>query len=656
MHIPVRYEDRTKISKIKNVEDGNKYLLAGKIIHNEVVYRGRRNLIVHIETLDASLFYLRFINFYPNQLKQFSVGKFVHAYGVVKKNLLNIEMVHPDATVFEDSDQKLPSSFTPIYSVTSGLGQKTIVKFIENIINDDECRQSLNFGSSENTIFKKLELWNCFLNIHKPNNSECLKTLNKYQTIFFKKLKYAELLAQRLFMQQIKQKNKNFLSNSYSQKNNLLKKIILKNLSFDLTNSQKKVISEIESDFKQQISMNRLLQGDVGSGKTIVGVIAASSILSDNNQVAFMAPTEILAKQHFYKLKEWLQDSNIVVSFLSGSVKGLKRKKIIENIENNETQFIVGTHALFQEGIKFKNLGLCIIDEQHRFGVNQRIELIKKGSQNNIFPHLLMMSATPIPRTLAMSFFADLDVSTISELPKNRIPIKTKLIRNTRRAELIEFIKKELIIGNQIYWVCPLIEESNKLDLKNVTSTYQELKNNLPEHRLELIHGKMNDSDKEIIMDKFQKNKVNLLVATTVIEVGVDVPNASLMIIENAERMGLSQLHQLRGRVGRGDKKSLCILLFKENLSENAKERLKIIFENLDGFIIAENDLRLRGPGEIIGTKQSGIPELRVANIVDDSSILMKVNDDCNYIKENLNEDITSYVDFWFSHKSYSNI
>jgi ATP-dependent DNA helicase RecG len=464
------------------------------------------------------------------------------------------------------------------------------------------------------------------------------------------------LLAQQIFLKFSRDKNIQKISQVFLSSNNHLKKLIQSGLPFSLTQSQKNVIEEIEKDLSTGKCMYRLLQGDVGSGKTIVAILAATNVLHMNHQVAFMAPTEILANQHFEKFKDWFGKTNVKVELLTGNIKGNKRKIILEEIEHGAVNLIVGTHALFQEIVKFNNLGLCIIDEQHRFGVKQRLDLMNKGKNNQYFPHQLMMSATPIPRTLSMSYFADLEVSTIKEMPRNRIPIKTKLIRESRRLELIEILKKELIKQNQIYWVCPLIEESDKLNLKNVTNTYEDFVKFLPDSEIGIIHGRMKESEKDQVMQNFINRKINLLVATTVIEVGVDVPNASVMVIEHAERMGLSQLHQLRGRVGRGHKESTCILIFKENLSENAKERLQIVYENIDGFVIAENDLRIRGPGEMIGTRQSGIPNLKVANLVEDADLVEEAHHDAEtYLKEH-QAFAKSYSNLWFEHKNYLRI
>ncbi len=656
MHIPVRYEDRTKIKTTSDFKDGELCLIAGEILKSEIVFRGRRNLIVHIVDVNDNQFFLRFVNFYPNQVRQFQPGKFALAFGSVKKNLLGIEMIHPEVSVSDSPTFELPKTYTPIYPTTAGLGQKIIQKIINKALNSEEVISQLQGFIVRFKNMRELDLIHAFINIHKPKKTENIFDLNHYRTSHHESLKYAELLAQQIFLKFSRDQNIQKISQVFLSSNNHLKKLIQSGLPFSLTQSQKNVIAEIEKDLSTGKCMYRLLQGDVGSGKTIVAILAATNVLHMNYQVAFMAPTEILANQHFEKFKDWFGKTNVKVELLTGNVKGNKRKIILEEIEHGAVNLIVGTHALFQENVKFNNLGLCIIDEQHRFGVKQRLDLMNKGKNNQYFPHQLMMSATPIPRTLSMSYFADLEVSTIKEMPRNRIPIKTKLIRESRRLELIEILKKELMKQNQIYWVCPLIEESDKLNLKNVTNTYEEFVKFLPNSEIGIIHGRMKESEKDQVMQNFINKKINLLVATTVIEVGVDVPNASVMVIEHAERMGLSQLHQLRGRVGRGHKESICILIFKDNLSENAKERLQIIYENIDGFVIAENDLRIRGPGEMIGTRQSGIPNLKVANLVEDADLVEEAHHDAEtYLKEH-QTFAKSYSKLWFEHKNYLRI
>ena len=657
LHLPVRYEDRTKITDIQDLKDNAFSQVLGKVIDVDIVFRGKRNLVVHLEDGCGDQISLRYMHFYPNQKAQFEIGKYVLAAGNIRKNLITTEIIHPETAVFNAQEVVLPESFTPIYSVTSGLGQKNIYRLINKALEFASSQKLLNFEIlNHKSKTDGVNLLDSLYAIHQPNKNCDLKKLNSFSTIFHQHLKYAELLSQQLYLKLSKDEFKNQKSKIFSLKNNNLKEDIFTCLPFNLTKSQEQVIHEIESDMSSGKAMHRLLQGDVGSGKTIVAIIVSTLILNNEYQVAFMAPTEILANQHFKKIKELFQSTDVKVELLTGSIKGRKRNEIIDDIESGKIHYVIGTHALFQDNIYFKKLGLCIIDEQHRFGVKQRLDLMSKGKKDGHQPHLLMMSATPIPRTLSMSYFADLEVSTLSELPKDRVPIVTKLVRDSRRKELMQMLKNELDNDNQIYWVCPLVEESEKLTLSDAANTYEEFISFIPKEMVGIIHGRMKDQEKDEVMSKYLQKKIKLLVATTVIEVGVDVPNASFIVIEHAERMGLSQLHQLRGRVGRGAKKSTCILIFKENLSELAKQRLKIIYENQDGFLIAENDLKIRGPGEMIGTRQSGVPGLRIANLVEDADLVKEVSDySGNAIKSN-KPAAQRFVEFWFQDKNYLRI
>jgi ATP-dependent DNA helicase RecG len=651
-HLPSRYEDRTTIVKINSADLGQNILILGKIIRTEITYRGKRNLNVFVQDEDENLIILRFINFYPNQLKQFVEGMNILAYGLVRKYLTNLEMIHPEVQVSENLIFTLPTNYTPIYPTTSGLGQKNLSKLIQKALAYTKEKKFLNFIDEFLNKDKKINFISALDYIHNPTKEFSLNEINQKITPYHERVKYAEVLAQQLYLKISKADRVSEKAFSYKDINSDFKSRILEKIPFVLTKSQKLVIEEIENNLNNSQPMYRILQGDVGSGKTIVAIIASVKILSKNHQVALMVPTEILAKQHYLKIKNIFDGSKIRASLLTGSIKGKEREDVLRKISSGETQFIIGTHALFQDSVDFKQLGLCIIDEQHRFGVKQRMDLMKRGKQE-FMPHQLMMSATPIPRTLSMTYFADLEVSSISEMPKNRIPITTKLIRETRRDELIELLKLELHKGNQIYWVCPLVEESEKIKLVDAKNTFEGLKSTLPEFNVQLIHGRMKEIEKSEIMQNFLDGKINLLVATTVIEVGVDVPNATVMVIEHSERLGLSQLHQLRGRVGRGDKKSMCIFLYSDNLSINAKDRLRTIYENTDGFIIAENDLKIRGPGELIGTRQSGIPSLKIANLIDDEDIVHQVvKDSANMINSQYN-DVIKYTDLWFGHKNF---
>lgn len=657
LHLPVRYEDRTKITDIQDLKDNVFSQVLGKVIDVDIVFRGKRNLIVQLEDGYGDQISLRYMHYYPNQKAQFEIGKYVLAAGSIRKNLITTEIIHPETIVFKTQEVDLPENLTPIYPVTSGLSQKNIYRLINKALGLASSEKLLNFEIlNHKSKTDGVNFLDSLYGIHQPKKNCDLKKLNSFSTIFHQHIKYAELLSQQLYLKLSKDEFKNQKSKIFVLKNNNLKDSILNSLPFKLTESQQQVIHEIESDMSSGKAMHRLLQGDVGSGKTIVAVIVSTLILNNEYQVAFMAPTEILANQHFKKIKELFQSTDVRVELLTGSIKGRKRHEIIDDIKSGKIHYLIGTHALFQDNIYFKKLGLCIIDEQHRFGVKQRLDLMSKGKKHGHQPHLLMMSATPIPRTLSMSYFADLEVSTLSELPKDRVPIVTKLVRDSRRKELMQMLKNELDNDNQIYWVCPLVEESEKLTLSDAVNTYEEFISFIPKEMVGVIHGRMKDQEKDEVMSKYLEKKIKLLVATTVIEVGVDVPNASFMVIEHAERMGLSQLHQLRGRVGRGAKKSICILIFKENLSDLAKQRLKIIYENQDGFLIAENDLKIRGPGEMIGTRQSGVPGLRIANLIEDADLVKEVSDySGNAIKSN-KPAAQKFVEFWFQDKNYLRI
>jgi ATP-dependent DNA helicase RecG len=523
-------------------------------------------------------------------------------------------MVHPKCHVAGENTP-LKQALTPIYPTTAGLPQATLRKHILSALQAVELIDTLPAD-----LLKKLCLpafdESVKLLHNPPPEVEEIALLERAHPAW-RRIKFDELLAQQLSMRVHYQKRRErnapqlLIRNMYSP-------ALLKALSFSLTRAQNKVLDEICHDLSQQHPMQRLLQGDVGSGKTIVATLAALQAIENGYQVAFMAPTEILAEQHFLKLIDWLSPLGIKPVWLSGSLKKKDKTTAADLIAQGETQIAVGTHALFQASVEFKNLGLIIVDEQHKFGVQQRLALRGKGRE----PHQLMMSATPIPRTLAMSYYADLDVSVIDELPPGRTPIRTKLISDKRREEVFDRVRAACLQNQQAYWVCPLIDESEVLQLQTALETYETLTQTFPELRVGLVHGRLDNAEKALVMAAFKAGQIHLLVATTVIEVGVDVPNASLMVIDHAERMGLAQLHQLRGRVGRGAAESLCVLLFQQPLSELARARLKIIFENTDGFEIAQQDLRLRGPGELLGARQSGVAMLRFADINEDAILL----------------------------------
>ena len=646
LHLPTRYQNQTKIESIKSIVPGTPAQIEGVITQSTVNYGPRKNLIVIIADSSDSI-QLRFINFYPSQIKDLSEGKKIRVFGEVKSNLFLNEMIHPQYKILNE-DEPLPETFSPIYPTTTGLSQKLLCKLIKKSIKKSLEAKAYNDYFPELYSKRKLPLlMDAIEEIHFPSKDSDIELFNQRDNIYHHRLIYDELLAQQLFLRGLYHQKKLHLAMPIKFSDNLYD-TFTDNLEFKLTEQQETALQDIYTDLKNNHPMNRLLQGDVGSGKTVVAVMTAIQVIGSGYQVAFMAPTEILAEQHFSKIKEWLGPFGFSVDLLRGSMSPSNKKIAQKKITNGETEIVVGTHALFQEEVIFKNLAFYIIDEQHRFGVEQRIQLRKNNLINQKFEaHQLMMSATPIPRTLSMSYFSDMDISVINKLPPGRQTITTKLFSEERREDILETINQEVINGSQVYWVCPLIEESETLQLETAENTYSILHKYFDEHQVGLIHGRMKSSEKESVMEKFKDKEIKILVATTVIEVGVDVPNATLMIIENAERMGLSQLHQLRGRVGRGAKKSVCIMLYQKKLSILAKQRLKIIYDHIDGFKIAEEDLKIRGPGEFLGLKQSGVPMFRVADIQRDSALLELAKQDADHLIESEHPSINLHLERW---------
>ncbi|PIT37445.1 ATP-dependent DNA helicase RecG [Snodgrassella alvi] len=615
LHLPLRYEDETHITPIADARAGIPVQIEATVIHQQIQFRPRKQLIVQVQDLSGHVLYLRFIHFYPSQQKQLAEGKVIRALGEIRHGFFGDEMVHPK--IRTDIEQGLSESLTPVYPTVNGLNQPALRRLIQaalkHLPDDDTLPDELLQQLHLPPLLQSLKF------LHSPPPEYSIQDLHQGTLPAWQRLKFDELLAQQLSMRLARQQRLKGHAAALSG-NGHISKLLQTNLGFALTSAQQRAINEIKTDLAQTHPMHRLLQGDVGSGKTIVCALAAAIAVEAGFQVAIMAPTEILAEQHYLKFQQWFASQGITVGWLSGSVRKKAREKIKTELANGTMQLAVGTHALFQEDISFHNLGLVIVDEQHRFGVAQRLALKNKGSD----VHQLMMSATPIPRTLAMSFFADLDVSVIDELPPGRTPIVTRLVNSTRRQEVEKLVQHTCIQGRQVYWVCPLIEESETLQLQTAVDTVAQLQLALPQLNIGLIHGRMKSMEKAEVMAAFAAGTIQVLVATTVIEVGVDVPNASLMVIEHAERMGLAQLHQLRGRVGRGSAASRCVLLFSEPLSDLAKARLKVIYENTDGFEIARQDLNIRGPGEFLGARQSGVPMLRFANLEEDLPLLEK--------------------------------
>ena len=622
LHLPLRYEDETSLVSIADAVSGESVQIEGSVLETRVEFRPRRQLVCRVEDDSGSLT-MRFFNFYPSQQRALAAGTRVRVIGEIRQGFFGAEMVHPRFRTLR-GDVPLPQALTPVYPTTAGLSQDSVRKLVARALRDADLMETLSEPARR--ALGLLPFADSLHLLHGPPPHENSAMLQDRTHAAWQRMKFDELLAQQLSMR-LHYQRRSRLQAPALEKSRVLPHELIDTLPFNLTGAQLKALEEIRSDLERAHPMQRLLQGDVGSGKTIVAALAALQAIESGFQVAVMAPTEILAEQHYRKFAHWLEPLGIGLAWLSGSVRKKERDAALEQLASGTIMIAVGTHALFQEQVAFSKLGLAIIDEQHRFGVRQRLLLRMKGGEENTQPHQLMMSATPIPRTLAMSFYADLDVSLIDELPPGRTPVTTKLVADTRRDEVLARVREACASGKQAYWVCPLIEESEALQLQTAIDTHARLQREFPDVKAGLIHGRMRSAEKAAVMESFQTGEIQLLVATTVIEVGVDVPNASLMIIEHAERMGLSQLHQLRGRVGRGAQSSACILLYQSPLSELARERLKIIYENSDGFEVARLDLKLRGPGEILGARQSGVPMLRFADLEHDLKLLESARD-----------------------------
>ena len=615
LHLPLRYEDETKIVPISAAPLGEVCQVEGEVLHQEVQFKPRKQLVAQIKGDDGAILNLRFIHFYPSHQKQLAPGQRVRALGEIKRGYERCEMIHPK--IKSPEKQALATSLTPIYPTTNGLTQPVLRKAVQAALAQVDMHEILPARVLDDLRLPTLA--ESLRTLHYPPPHLSAGQLGSGTLPEWQRLKFDELLAQQLSMRLARQRRKHGQAMPLSGDGRLCR-ALLGNLPFRLTAAQERVCGEIRADLAQSTPMHRLLQGDVGSGKTIVAALSALTALESAQevQVAIMAPTEILAEQHFVKFRQWLEPLGLTVAWLSGSLKKKEKEQAKAALADGRIRVAVGTHALFQDDVAFRQLGLVIVDEQHRFGVAQRLALKNKGRE----VHQLMMSATPIPRTLAMSFYADLDVSSIDELPPNRTPIKTLLVNQVRRHDVEGFVLNTCQKGQQVYWVCPLIEESEALQLQTATDTLARLQAALPGLSVGLVHGRMKAAEKAAVMAEFIAGRLHVLVATTVIEVGVDVPNASLMVIEHAERMGLAQLHQLRGRVGRGAAASSCVLMFAEPLSALARARLKVVREHTDGFEIAKQDLEIRGPGEFLGARQSGVPMLRFADLQTDIHLL----------------------------------
>jgi len=647
-HLPLRYEDRTRIQNINQLRIGNTALICAEVQSCFISNHGRR--ILNCQVNDASgILNLRFFHFSAKQHNSLSTGTLISCFGEVKEGYSGFEMIHPDYKIIQSPDDCITQdSLTAIYPLTEGLRQSTVRKALAQALTlyhtaPHELPDLLPAEILKRYNFPSLEL--ALSALHTPAAGISTDTLLANNPAL-KRLAFEELIAHQLSQVQRKLSDKQWqapqlIANAEHHQQ------FINSLSFSLTQAQQRVINEISADCALNSPMLRLVQGDVGSGKTVVSAYAALLALSNQYQVAIMAPTELLAEQHLHNFSHWFKGFDIKIAYLTGQLKGKKREQTLADIADGTAGLIIGTHALFQDAVNFSRLGLIIIDEQHRFGVNQRMALRDKGQHKNSKPHQLIMTATPIPRTLAMLNYADLDISVIDELPPGRIPIITRVLPSDRREEIIGKIDNWVAQGHQAYWVCTLIEESEVLQCEAAEDTADYLAAALPNIRIGLVHGRMKAADKEKIMLAFKQHELDLLVATTVIEVGVDVPNSSLMIIENPERLGLSQLHQLRGRVGRGTEDSYCLLMYKAPLSHNSRERLNILRETNDGFVIAEKDLELRGPGEMMGTRQTGQMQFKIADLERDSDLLEQVSEAVELIQSQHQNNSQALIKRW---------
>jgi ATP-dependent DNA helicase RecG len=623
--LPLRYEDRTQLVRIGSLVAGARCLVSGEVLLSEVAFRGRRNLLVRIGDGSGQLT-LRFFHFSRQQQAQFQPGVRLSCFGEVRRGSNGFEMIHPDYRLLrEGQDAAMNDALTPIYPATEGVQQGRL-RYLT-----DQALMAMRKAPPEEllppSITQKLgmpSLANAIGYLHRPPPDADLEQLLEGRHPCQQRLAFEELLAHYLSLRSLRALAETETAPALSGGQDRVSAFI-DDLPFTLTGAQARVVDDILTDLAQPHPMMRLIQGDVGSGKTVVAAIACLKAISCGVQAAIMAPTEILAEQHWRNFSDWFRPLGIEPAWLSGSQKAAARREALARIADGSAQLVVGTHALFQEGVEFRQLALVVIDEQHRFGVHQRMALRDKGVGSAGHPHQLVMTATPIPRTLAMAAYADLDTSVIDELPPGRTPVTTVALPDTRRGDIVARVRAAVESGQQAYWVCPLIEESEVLDYQAAEKSYAMLTEALPDIRVGLVHGRMRPTEKEKGMQAFKQGLIQVLVATTVIEVGVDVPNASLMIIENAERMGLSQLHQLRGRVGRGAAQSHCVLLYKPPLGRIAKERLAVLRDTNDGFVVAQRDLELRGPGELLGTRQTGLPDYRVANLVRDADLMPRV-------------------------------
>ncbi|MFI8418420.1 ATP-dependent DNA helicase RecG [Serratia sp. NPDC078593] len=655
LHLPLRYEDRTQLYTINDLQPGIFATVEGEVLRTDISFGRRRMLTCQISD-GSGLLTLRFFNFNAAMKNSLATGRRVTAYGEIKRGNHGAEIIHPEYRIQgENAELVLQASLTPVYPTTEGIRQATLRKLTDQALDVlDTCAiaellpPELSAGLM--SLPEALRL------LHRPPPDIKLVDLEQGKHPAQKRLIMEELLAHNLSMLAVRAGAQRYHAQPLLS-DDRLKTQFLAQLPFTPTGAQRRVVADIEADMQKDFPMMRLVQGDVGSGKTLVAALAALRAITHGKQAALMAPTELLAEQHANNFRQWFEPLGIEVGWLAGKQKGKARLAQQDAIASGQVSMVVGTHAIFQEQVRFHGLALVIIDEQHRFGVHQRLALWEKGEEQGFHAHQLIMTATPIPRTLAMTAYADLDTSVIDELPPGRTPVTTVAIADTRRAEIIERVRSACLQENrQAYWVCTLIEESELLEAQAAEATWEELKNALPELKVALVHGRMKAQEKQAVMQAFKQGELQLLVATTVIEVGVDVPNASLMIIENPERLGLAQLHQLRGRVGRGAVASHCVLLYKTPLSKTAQKRLQVLRDSNDGFVIAQRDLEIRGPGELLGTRQTGSAEFKVADLLRDQMMIPEVQRVARHIHQHYPQQAHALIERWLPEKArYSN-
>ncbi|TWD32667.1 ATP-dependent DNA helicase RecG [Pantoea sp. SJZ147] len=654
LHLPLRYEDRTQLYAINDLLPGIWATVEGDVLHTDITFGRRRMMVCQIGD-GSGVLTMRFFNFNAGMKNSLAPGRRVTAWGEIKRGQRGAEIIHPEYRVQgEHSHVTLEETLTPVYPTTEGIRQATLrnltdqaLTLLENCPITELLPQALSGGL--------ISLPDALRTLHRPPPDVKLSELESGQHPAQRRLILEELLAHNLSMLAVRAGAQRHYALPMPARHTLSDRLLAA-LPFSPTAAQKRVVAEIEKDLAHDYPMLRLVQGDVGSGKTLVAALAALNVITHGKQVALMAPTELLAEQHANNFRQWLAPLGLEVGWLAGKQKGKARQAQQDAIASGNVAMVVGTHALFQEQVKFNGLALVIIDEQHRFGVHQRLALWEKGEEQGFHPHQLIMTATPIPRTLAMTAYADLDTSTIDELPPGRTPVTTVAIPDSRRSEIIARVQSACHEGRQAYWVCTLIEESDLLEAQAAEATWEELKIALPDLQVGLVHGRMKPAEKLAVMQAFKANEIQLLIATTVIEVGVDVPNASLMIIENPERLGLAQLHQLRGRVGRGAVASHCVLLYKAPLSKTAQKRLQVLRDSNDGFVIAQHDLEIRGPGELLGTRQTGNAEFKVADLLRDQAMIPEVQRVARHIHQHYPEQAQALIERWLPETGrYSN-